>query len=217
MSKFMAAIGLVGFVQTLQGIWQAVWPYLPIVWGAVTGGAGFVTGVPLMQIMVYSAAGAAFVFMAILFASLQLERKNPENKLTVVGPMVGIDYVKQKSSNAARRIERAQWMFAIRNDAPFPISIIIESAETEIEELKPPRAKYPKSPVLLGARGLLNIMDDPIDLRGRQCGNFVGEADFTVKYGYPGKERFVLRIKGAMLAAMLANGGVTSVTLSHAI
>ena len=72
------------------------------------------------------------------------------------------------------------------------------SAETEIESLKPPRAKYPKDPVIIQPGTTLWVHDDAIDLGEMICDNLDGAMDITVKYGLPGKEHFEIRHHGTV-------------------
>lgn len=215
--KFRTVLDWWDRAQSIHDVWNFIWPWIPIGWGFATGGAGYWTHQPVMQIMTYTAASAAFGFVALLAVMVILERKNPENKLTYVAPMVGVELAKQRNQNTAKRIEKAQWWFQIRNDANFPISLIVYDAQTDVEDMQPPRVKYPKAPVYIGPRGTINVMDEPVLLNGRVAGNFTGHAEITLRYGNRGNEKYELKIAGDLQAVMMPNGSVTSVILSHTI
>ena len=78
------------------------------------------------------------------------------------------------------------------------MSLIVFSAETKIEELEPPRDKYPKRPVIIQPGATMWVHDKAIELNEMICDNLDGMMDITVKYGLPGKENFEIRQKGTV-------------------
>jgi hypothetical protein len=107
-------------------------------------------------------------------------------------------------------------MMQLRNDAHFPLSIILEDAESDVQDLKPPRGRFPKSPSIIGASGLFFVVDDPIDMKGHPSKNLTGNADFKIKYGYPGREKYCLDVKGSISVALEPNGSIRGIWFNHA-
>jgi hypothetical protein len=154
MPSFKSLFKFAGAAQTVQGIWQWMWAIAPVGYGVMTAWFGVTSGQTWMWVSVAAAAGVAFVFMSFFFASVMSERKNPEYKIKLICPHFGVDFLTSKP-NSARRIKKAQLGCQIRNDATFPISVIVQSATSELESNQPPRTKYPKAASLIGAGGQL--------------------------------------------------------------
>jgi len=97
------------------------------------------------------------------------------------------------------------------NTATFPISIIVESVETEVELMTPPRTQYPKpaTRVMPGVR--IKIVDERIIMNNRTCSNLTGNIDMKLKYGLPVKERFDMELKGGVDINCNPNGVVTGI------
>jgi hypothetical protein len=93
----------------------------------------------------------------------------------------------------ARTIAEAQLGVALKNEAMFPISCFLESAETELQGERPPRSKFPKPTVVIPAGVTMTIADDPIPMKSLPCQRLTGKMDLRLKYGLPGDERFELR------------------------
>jgi hypothetical protein len=153
--------------------------------------------------------------IGILSASTYLERKNPAYKLQVIKTLFNFDLApvggpnrKHRRAAAAqggapavpayRNFTKGQLGFEVWNRASFPLSVIVTAAETEIEGEKPPRGKFPKSPVIIQPGTTAWIHDDRIDLQNMQCDNLDGSLDITIHYGRPGREKFVLNQKGTV-------------------
>jgi hypothetical protein len=207
-----------GHAQTIQAIVQAEFVrtlLVPMVMAMAAGGTGFLGGMPLMWIIMATVVTGAGASIGILSASTYLERKNPAYKLQVIKTLFNFDLVpiggpnrRHRRSAAAqggapavpayRNFVKGQLGFEVWNRASFPISIIVTAAETEVENLKPPRAKFPKKPVTIQPGTTIWIHDDPIDMENMQCDNLDGAMDITVKYGLSGKEHFEIHQKGTV-------------------
>ena len=200
------AIAQAEFVRTLL---------LPLVTAMATGTAGILGHIPLMWVFMATAVAFAGAAVGILSASTYLERKNPAHKLTVIKNLFNFELVpitgpSRKHRRAAtaqggapavpafRHFVKGQLGFEVWNRSSFPMSIIVIAAETEIEGLKPPRAKYPKPPVIIQPSTTMWVHDDAIDLDNMLCDNLDGAMDITVKYGLPGKEHFEIHQKGTV-------------------
>ncbi len=202
MRGFAKFLDWIGRFQVVQSIIQNLWAFLPIGWLIGTGWAGYVTGQPLMWIMVAVAASASFVCVALL------------DKIKFVIPNVGFDYINQKASKI-RKISYSQVMIQLRNDAHFPMSVYLENAETSIEALIPPRTKYPGQAVLVGSQGIFFLMDARIEMQNQACRDLTGEAHFRVRYGKAGNEKYVLDVKGTLFIGMDPTGFVKGIWFNH--
>jgi len=214
----LRALETVGHLHTLHVIVQAEFVrtlLLPTVIALATGAAGIAGHIPLMWVIMATAVAAAASAVGILNASTYLERKNPAYKLQVLKHLFNFDLVPvgppnrkhRRAANAQggapavpahRHFVRGQLGFEVWNRGSFPISVILISAETEIEGEKPPRGKLPKEPTIVQPGTTIWIHDDPIDLKNMDCDNLDGIIDMTVKYGLPGKESFEIRQKGTV-------------------
>src|SRR5439155_15172519 len=96
----------------------------------------------------------------------------------------------------------------------FPISCILQSAETDIEGIEPPRSAFPKSAAVVPAGDKIRIVDDRIQLEKMSCHRLTGNIDLLIKYGLPGKEHFELHVKGGVDIVMEKYGLVSQVILS---
>jgi hypothetical protein len=202
------------FVRTL------LWPYFG---AAMTAVAGYLQNVPWMWVIMAS----ALTFMAILQGMLRgaelIDRKNPLNKLRLVETVVnydlhptsdGIVYAVRGAGappGPPRSIARIQLGVRLLNRASFPISVVIESAETEIEGKLPPRIKYPSPPLPLlpGTGGVFH--DGTIDVGSIPCGEVTGKMDLRIKYGLPGKERFRMNFIGTIRIYFFPDGRIAEV------
>jgi hypothetical protein len=100
---------------------------------------------------------------------------------------------------------------ALHNSARFPVSVILVSAETEIEEEKPPRGTFPRTPTIILPGNTVFVMDDPIDMKGHPCEKLEGHMDLHIKYGLPGKEKLELHFAGRVDALMRPEGFLNQV------
>jgi hypothetical protein len=97
----------------------------------------------------------------------------------------------------------------------FPRShAFLQSAETEVASLKPPRSTFPKNASTITPGGTFAISDEAIDMGSMDCGRLPGKLDMLIKYGIPGKETFELRLMGDLDIAMERYGLVTQVGAS---
>jgi len=92
-----------------------------------------------------------------------------------------------------RTIDMAQVAIEIKNTASFPISCILQSAETEIAGLTPPRSSFPKQATTIQPGGIVRIGDERINMGRLPCGRLTGKMNICIKYGLPGKEKFEMR------------------------
>lgn len=190
---------------------------IPTVMTLATGTAGVLGGIPIMWIIMASCVVFASVSAGFLTTAAYRDRKTAENKLRFNGTIFNFDLVpvslpnrkqRRATSSAVRREARDELQPIVRelasvqlgaefwNTAMFPISVILEDAESEFEGETPPRTKFPKepSPVLPGVP--IRICDTKIDLNDSvECGKLEGKLRLRIKYGKPGEERYTMELK----------------------
>ncbi len=210
---------------------------LPTVLTVLTGGAGLFGGQPLMWVIMASALTFAGSMVGLLGGSLYLERKNPHNKLKYKGthfqhdldpaPMPALGNRHQRRGQAARgqqmlqpaelvigvprTLEKGQIAVELKNEATFPISFILASAETEVEGITPPRAHYPKDAITIFPGNTVQTSDAAIILNSLPCGRLTGKMEFKIRYGQPGEEKFEMLLKANLDIHMETFGFVSSV------
>jgi hypothetical protein len=195
-----------------------------------------------MWILMAAALTFMAVTQALLRADELKERKNPEHKLSYVvifqmdlneAPMPIAGNRQQRRGQIARReprlilspiqlnpqvhrnIEKAQLGIEVTNNANFPMSILLYSADTEIGEFSPPRSDFPKKAAVIQAKDKIRLMDDAIEMDDFPCQKLSGEMDLIVRYGLLGKEHYELRVKGPVLINMEHYGFVSSIMLDR--
>ena len=197
---------------TADFVMRLVWPTVLAVIGAASGWIG---GIPVMWIMV----GTVLIFGGVVQTFLRVdeyrERKDPSHKLAVIktlfnytlAPVPGPNRRHRRSAAAQggapavpafRNLIKGQLGIEVWNRSSFPMSLIVQAAETKVEELEPPRVKYPKKPVMIQPGQTMWVHDEPIDMGDMLCDNLEGEMDITVKYGLPGRENFEIHWKGTV-------------------
>lgn len=212
------ALEAIGHAETIHAIAQAEFIrtlLVPVVTALATGGAGILGGLPFMWIFMATAVAGAAAAMGIQAASMYLERKNPEHKLTPIKTLFNFTLVPISPPNrkqrryaasqggvpaipAFRHFTKIQLGFEVWNRASYPMSLFVVSADTTIEGLKPPRAKYPKDPVIIQPGMTMWVHDEAIPVDEMVCDNLDGEMDILVKYGLPGKEKYEIRHHGTV-------------------
>lgn len=110
-----------------------------------------------------------------------------------------------------RKLDKAQIGITLQNNASFPISCFMESAETELQGIKPPRGTFPRDTMTMLPGNKITFKDDRINMDGMECGNMSGTMDMTLKYGLPGKERLELRFRASLEIQLQSYGQVVAV------
>lgn len=110
-----------------------------------------------------------------------------------------------------RKLEKGQIGVIVKNRAHFPISCLLFSASTKLEDFTPPRSNYPRKAKLLGPGEEVLISDDAIDMDETPCGPISGEMDLLIKFGLPGNEKNELRLHGNVQIQIEHFGFVSSV------
>jgi hypothetical protein len=220
-SNLEELIDWAGRFQLVKGVLVAIWP---AIFAGATAFVGFKEDQPYMWIimasfLVFMAATVAFVYV-----SYWKESRTPVNKLRYMQTVVNYELVpfnrkaeRAKASAAnkdkvlRRQISKTQIGVMLRNEARFPISVLLYSAETEMEGEKPPRSNFPKSSVILLPGNTVNLLDMPIDMKGIPCEKLEGNMNLVVKYGFPGKENNKLEFRAKVEAMMQPSGFITGI------
>lgn len=190
---------------------------VPVVMTMATGTAGALGGVPLMWVIMASCVAFGSVSAGFLAVNAYKERTTPENKLRFNGCVFNFELAqtpqpnrKQRRATASatrrdaqdelqpqvREITIAQLGVELWSSATFPLSVILEDAESEFEGETPPRTKYPKerSPVLPGVP--FRVCDTRMTLDNAvECGRLEGKCRFKIKYGHIGKEIYTMELR----------------------
>jgi hypothetical protein len=215
--KLRRVLEWIAHFETVHSIVQAeffrtlFWPTLATL---MTGAAGILGHIPLMWILMATILAFMGASVELLAASLYIERKNPQNKLTYLGTHLNRDLhptpvpvfgnrrqrLAQKAQGqdkqtltdqqmmvgVRRTLDKAQIAVQVQNNATFPISVILESAETEIEGFKPPRGKFPKErTVIFPGNPPVFVSDDAIEMEEYESQRMAGKIDWVLKYGLP--------------------------------
>lgn len=221
-SHFTKFLDWIGRFQVIQSVVQSEFIgtlLAPVVMSVMAAYAGLVGDVQLMWIIMATALTFMATVQGLLRLSEYMERKSPLNKLVYLRVSVDRGLVVPpppsgqqtgQASIPARQLDWIQLGCDIRNVAPFPISVILVSAESEVEGMTPPRAKYPKPAITIRPGLNLTVCDERIAMKGLACGQWLtGKIDLRLKYGRPGKERFALNTKCDVQAVFRSDGMAT--------
>jgi hypothetical protein len=219
--SFIDAIGRWQIVQSLVVfIKPFVWPWILAL---LTAGAGYWGHQPLMWVLMASALAFMGTIVGIFFAGTYRDRITPANKILYLGTQVNYDLValtrhgrRAQTTGAipARTLSKTQIGVVLQNSAGFPIEAHMESAETMMEGLAPPRSMFPKQPVVILPGNSMMFLDDPIDMDGHVCEKLEGHMKISVKYGLPGRRKFELHFNGRVEALMRPEGFIQG-TYTH--
>lgn len=211
--------------------------FWPLLGAVVTGASGIGGGVAIMWALVAAAITFAAITLGLLGVFALRVQNSPQNKLAVKtifncdltpreAPLFGNRHQRRSAlareapkmlsssqidPSANRTMDKAQLGVEITNNAFFPISCILQSAETEVEGEKPPRSEFPKKAALVRPGGSIRIQDDPIPMDEFPCQRLAGKMDIFILYGRPGAEIYELRAKGTVSIVMESFGFVGSV------
>ncbi len=163
-----------------------------------------------MWILMAAAVAYAAAIHGVLRTSEYRERKNPENKFVYLGTHAGCELLPEQQGRP-RQLNRMQIRVEIQNTASFPISYLVENADTEVAGHRPPRTEYPKQAVDIGPGLKVQSGDEAIDMHGENCGRLDGRMNFRLKYGLKGNERYLLELRGRLDIIMTDQGEIKGV------
>jgi hypothetical protein len=233
--EWLGNISLVQSIASTEIVRTVIWP---AVLAMLTGGAGVFGGLPLMWVIMASCLAFAGTMVGLLSGSMYLDRQNPHNKLKFKGthfqfdldparmPAQGNRHQRRAQAvigpqrmlpsnelmvGVPRTLETGQIAVELSNDATFPLSFILESAETEVEGHTPPRGQFPKPAITLLPGTTVRSNDDRIVPDSLPCQRLTGKIDFKFRYGLPGNEKFEMRLKADLDIQMESFGFVIGV------
>ncbi len=119
----------------------------------------------------------------------------------------------QLQTDVPRELATGQIIVQMKNNAPFPISVALVAAETEVVGKRPPRTSFPKPPSTIPPGETAGIPDAAIQMDGIPCGRMAGKLDMLLKYGRPGKETIEMRLI-ADLDIVIEDFGLVSAVIS---
>jgi hypothetical protein len=187
-------VGLVSGASTLWGLLPSTFTayILAAVWGAAMIIAGYLQGTPVLWIMMAVPLAVAAIFTAIWRASQWRGRTAMAGKFYFDGVGLGTDSTRDQTG-AVNGVTAIQVRLMLRSEAELPVSYIIEKFTSSFENRIPPNAKRINDGgiAMKGERKFYS--DHIIDMTGWQVKpRAEGEVKFTIKYGYPGRERHIL-------------------------
>ena len=216
MGWFRAILDWIGRWQIAQSLWLFAKPILlPVVLAAAAGGAGFAGHLPLMWIIMATALTFMGAMVGIFFGGTYRDRTTAEHKVLYQGTHVGCDLTElpRKARRAqatgltpARTIEKIQVGVYLMNAARFPISVILQDAETEIEGETPPRTMFPRPPTVIVPGNTVFVVDDAIPMHGHVCEKLDGRMKLALRYGLPGKEKYLMHFSAKLDLVMRPDG-----------
>ena len=218
--RFWEALGLFGHLHAIYIIVSEI--FLPLAVAVSTVIAGYLGSFPLMWIIMATSMAFMATAISIMTISLYLERLNPENKISVVQTIflndltpLSVSRQQRRSGQAfvpsTRHIQYGQLGIEVINSSSFPISVYLSEASSEIDGLTPPRSNFPKPASSIAPGGRVWIHDDKINLGGIECGNISAKIDFTIKYGRPKEEKYLIRHRGPVEIFMEPSGPLRSI------
>lgn len=195
--------------------------------GAATGAAGILGGVPAMWVIMASTLAFAGMAVGLFTVSAYRQKETPEGKLRYNGTIFNFDLfpvpdnrkTRRVTASAGRRViptnveplirelQYAQLGIELINYADFPMSLIVESADTEVEGKTPPRARYPKPPITVLPGIPVRVCDDRIDVDRLKCDRLEGKMRIAIKYGRSGKEIHELKIRAQRVDVLMQPNG----------
>jgi hypothetical protein len=182
---------------------------------AATGTAGWFGHLPLMWIMMASALTFMGVTAGVFFVGTTKDRNTYVHKIRYRGTIVNYDLTplarKGRRAQAtgavpARTLDKVQIGVSLHNSARFPITVILQRAETEMEGERPPRSMFPRQPTTIFPGNTVIVADDPISLTAHPCEKLEGHMDLTIRYGPKGREKFELHFAGRVEVLMRPEG-----------
>jgi hypothetical protein len=133
------------------------------------------------------------LLLPYLVGNRRQRRSQAAGPVTTPPPMLSDSTV---APGIKRTLKGAQVGVLLRDNATFPISCILENAETEIATLKPPRSRFPKESSTLSPGATFVITDESIDMAEVPAGKLTVKLSMLVSYGLPGKEIYDLSLRG---------------------
>ena len=212
MAWLRALLDQIGRMQVVQSIIEL---FLKYGWSAMLGGlaafSGFSGGTALMWIIMAAALTAAgFAHARYVLTEHQI-RNSPVDKLRFVSaisnPTLAPHNRKaRRTESDQRHMSQFQVGVVLQNISHFPISIIVEFADSECSGNKPPRIDYPLPAFVLLPNNIATIADGLIELKGLPCQSTDCTLKLTIRYGRVGKEKYKASFNGKITAHIQPNG-----------
>ncbi len=158
------------------------WVSAPVVCSGVTVMAGYMQGIPWMFIWVGAILAGAGAVHFLFIASNHKFQRNPEHKLRFVGPLVGREGVDGSLLHIG---------FELHNSAVFPIEVEVGEMATSCENRIPAAdVKWRKQTIKIEPGEIRFFRDGVIDVASVTEELMVGQMQFSLNYGHPGKRRY---------------------------
>jgi len=201
-----------GRAQVVQYIFSLAIKYaLPVILASLAGFSGYAGGAALMWIMMACALTAAGISHTRYVLTEHQIKNSPSDKLRLVSAITSPTLVltnreSRRNDINQRHISELQIGVLLQNISHFPISIIVESANTECNGKKPPRITYPLPAFELLPNNVAAITDGSINMEGTPCQAIECILKISIRYGKRGKEKYKMSFNGKVTANIQPNG-----------
>jgi len=180
---------------------STAWGLLPSAVATSVGGtlwvlamaiAGYFEQVPIFWMMMALPLAAAAIITLALRLSEWRVRISAAGKLIFHGVQLGGDYVKAGKGRITG-IAGVQVRLLLQSTATFPISFIVEEFQSSFEGRYPPNKPRADRGGVAAVNEIKAYTDHVIPLGNMPIQNQVtGTAKFKIRYGHPGREKYVI-------------------------
>jgi hypothetical protein len=190
---------LIGFVSGISTLWG----FLPAtvtasitatIWLVVMAGVGYFQNVPVFWIMMGLPVAGAAIFTWIIRFSEWIEKNTAAGKLSFQGILLGIDFTRAPDGTPTG-IQNAQVRLHLTTSSNFPISFVVENLHTSFEGKFPVHMPRDSGGIIIPGE-TKSYNDNLIDMKNAPLPpRVIGTADFKIKYGHPGREKYPINRK----------------------
>jgi hypothetical protein len=195
--------------------WIIIWL---IPWGlaAITIVSGYFEHAP----WVVTIPAATFVFAAATTGLLRYNewrsRRSAADKLISPNITFGIDYVRDETSGRPIGIDKVQAVIHVQNLAAFPISYIVDEIQSSVWGHINPNPTYDTRSVVLGPISSGVFRDAVINMRSAEPKPVLdGTLSFKIRYGHQGREKYAIKKRVNLFAAMDHVSGTYPITTTQ--
>jgi hypothetical protein len=183
---------------------STLWGFLPVavttsitatIWLVVMAVVGYLQGIPIFWIMMGLPVAGAAIFTWILRFSEWRERNTAAGKLSFQGILLGQDFTRDPNGTPIDMLN-AQIRLTLISSASFPVSFIVEELQTSLEGKFPPHKPREDKGGMVLRGDLKTYGDNPIEMKNAPLvPKVIGTAQFKIKYGHPGREKYPIERK----------------------
>ncbi|CAN0441329.1 unnamed protein product, partial [Phaeothamnion confervicola] len=174
---------------------------LPIVVALVPAVTGYTLdpGLPWTYIVTCMALTFAGTMTGLLAFRAWRYSQSPEHKLKILGHRIIWNGNKNTAGNVTG-LEMARVEINFQNSMVFPISIVVDEFDCSFEGRIPRNRSNRGLAWTIQAQGNGFFRDDRIDMTGLPTQNLQGTLRYRIRYGKPGREKFVIEDRLVLFA-----------------